>query len=66
MNTEEIWNEFLKQAPGAKDPEFVVKLKARGLKALVNQAHAEGFKQGFKQEQTVNPLFDQIFGKRKR
>jgi hypothetical protein len=63
MNTEEIWNEFLKQAPGAKDPEFVVKLRARGLKALINQAHMEGLKTGSRHESSA---FEQLFGKIKR
>jgi hypothetical protein len=61
VNTEEIWSEFLKQAPGAKDPEFVVKLKARGLKALINQAHAEGLRQA-----RETSTFEQLFGKIKR
>jgi hypothetical protein len=60
MNAEEIWTEFLKQCPGANDPEFVVKLKARGLKSLINQAHSEGFKLGSRREPSV---LDQLFGK---
>ena len=60
MNKEQIWLGFLEQAPKAVDPEFVIKLRSRGLKALLDQAYDEGFEQGKKADTS---LFDNVFGK---
>lgn len=50
MNSEDIWKGFLEQAPKAADPEEVIKLRARGIKKLIEQAFEEGKKRGAAEE----------------
>ncbi len=46
MKPDDIWNGFLEQAPHARDPEAIVKMRSRGLKKLIEQAYEEGKKSG--------------------
>ena len=46
MTKDELWNVLLERYPDFKDEEFVVKLRARGLRNLINQAWDEGFLRG--------------------
>lgn len=42
MNKQEIWRQLVDRYPTWNDPTTVVKLTARGLKALIDQAYDEG------------------------
>lgn len=42
MNKEEIWNQLCERHPEFKDPEYELKQRARGLKALIDQAYDNG------------------------
>lgn len=76
MNKEEIWNQLCDRHPEFKDPEYVVKQRARGLKALIDQAYDNGVENGKRVADAINKLkemgqsktdpsiFDQVFGKR--
>ena len=43
MNKQELWDAFLDRYPQAKDEEYVIKLKSRGLRRLLEQAWDEGY-----------------------
>lgn len=43
MTKQEIWRQLVERYPEWKDPDHVVKLKAKGLKALIDQAWSEGY-----------------------
>jgi len=46
MTKSEIWQAFLDQYPQFEGDESIVKLKARGLKRLIDQAWDEGQAEG--------------------
>lgn len=46
MTNEEMWSQLCERHPNFKDPEFVLKMRAKGLKALIDQAYDEGKKKG--------------------
>ena len=43
MNKQELWDAFINRYPQAKDDEYVIKLKSRGLRRLLEQAWDEGY-----------------------
>ena len=75
MSPDEIWLQLTERHPDWLDPEHVVKLRSRGLEALLRQAHQEGVDAGTKREKTLaalrdigakgkrSGLFDELFGK---
>ena len=65
MTAADIWNELCERHPEFRDPEHVVKLRARGLKALIDQAHDEG-RRLLAERAKPPPELEQIFGKFRR
>jgi len=63
MTNQELWQLFTEAHPNAKDEEYIIKLKSRGLKRLLNQAWDEGFNQS-RQSQNINKNpFEDLFGR---
>jgi hypothetical protein len=60
-----MWLELCERHPEFRDPESVVKLRARGLKALIDQAYDEGRRSIAERAQCPTEL-EQIFGKFRR
>lgn len=48
MKKEDYWEAVCKRYPKFRDPEHIVKQRARGLKALLDQAFDLGHDQGFR------------------
>ncbi len=79
MTKDEIWNALLERHPDFKDEEFVVKLRARGLRRLIDQAWDEGHSKGVENGKALESmhrdaapksdpfqdLFGPFFGERK-
>jgi hypothetical protein len=70
MHKIEIWAQLVERYPTWSDREIVVKLKAGGLKALIDQAYDNGFEAGvttkvppqFHGYESTMSKFEQIFG----
>ena len=62
MDANEIWKQLCERHPAFSDPEHVVKLKARGLLALIEQAYNEGRRDVLAQTKYPTEL-EQLFGK---
>ncbi len=69
LTFEEYWKAIAAKNPGLDKPdEEVVKLKARGLRALMRQAHEEGEKHGRTLQTAISQnadMFNTIFGGRR-
>jgi hypothetical protein len=57
MTKDELWQIFIEAYPTAADPEFVVKLRARGLRRLLDQAWDEG-----RRARDGEDIFTKLFG----
>lgn len=64
-----MWNQLTEKHPSFQDPDNVVKLTSRGLKALIDQAYEEGYDNGSKEDYTPNKdgfdilgMFNEMFG----
>lgn len=70
MHKHEIWAQLLGRYPSWSSRETIVKLKAGGLKALIDQAYDNGVADGITTKTKADtqcgtpptPSFDQIFG----
>lgn len=58
MNKEEIWNQLCERHPKFKDPEYVLKQRARGLKALIDQAYDNGVESQKRVSKAQNDFMD--------
>jgi len=63
-----MWRQLTERHPEMKDPENVIKLKARGLKALIDQAYQCGaeramIKDNLNYEAMIASFTNTIFGK---
>lgn len=70
MNNVEMWRQLTERHPEMKDPEAVIKLKARGLKALIDQAYQCGTERAMindklNYEAFIASFTNTIFGKTK-
>lgn len=65
MDANEIWKQLCERHPMFGIPKHVVKLKARGLKALLDQAYLEGRRDVLGKAKMPTEL-EQIFGKFRR
>ena len=65
MDANEIWKQLCERHPTFSDPEHVVKLKARGLRSLINQAYDEG-RRDLLAETSTPTVLDELFGKFRR
>jgi len=65
MDANEIWKQLCERHPMFSNPEHVVKLKARGLKALLDQAYLEGRRDVLGETKMPTEL-EQLFGKFRR
>ena len=57
MHKTEIWAQLLERYPTWSDRETVVKLKAGGLKALIDQAYDNGVEAGLAKRPPTPPQF---------
>jgi len=62
MNADEMWSQLCERHPMFRNPEHVVKLRARGLLALIEQAYEGGLLEGARKPVDTS-VFDQLFGK---
>ena len=65
MNKQELWEAFVERYPQSKDDEYVIKMKSRGLRRLLNQAWDEGFAK-YKVKpihSTTSDILKDLFGK---
>ena len=64
MDNLEIWSQLCDRHPRFRDPDGVIKLRARGLRALLDQAYACGLQANpkFRKEPDLPEGFDSLFG----
>jgi hypothetical protein len=56
MTNLDIWQQLTERHPSWLQPPFVIKLRASGLKALIDQAYEEGQDSGAKRERALSAL----------
>jgi len=68
MTSEDIWKQLVERHPSFEAEENLVSLRARGLKALINQAWSEGYATAtrknadiFTDKGNVSDLFKHLF-----
>jgi hypothetical protein len=64
MTNIEIWRQLTERHEDWNNPDHIVKLRARGLKALIDQAYQCG-KENSIDNNFPNELYKQIFGNKK-
>lgn len=46
MNKTELWDQLVARHPEFTDPDYILRQRSRGLRAIIFQAYDEGYKTG--------------------